>query len=321
MNLHVGIDTLGGISNPIDSTEKESKFCDVKFGYDDDEHIYDDPNIILDGKASGRPELPQPYCKANGGQEKPQLSSAASCSGDKRKGRDLPLEPRYAFLDYNKQEKQEQKPTLSSVPPPHSTFLPPGYAAPKSLPHNTPTLEEDTSSNYDDCLPSSPTQGIPSYDDCVPKPSASNYYNYKPESQSQPQDPPSSEGCDKSTNQSPTQAELPPGYASPRALGFLASEAEPEKKLFEEEEITSSSFKPQSEPEKVDLTGDQPVYFPLRSKSIVEEGAYQDVSAVMSGGVSGSGEGKGEAASTLQEDDQYVVMKTPLAKTAPKVFQ
>ncbi len=309
MNLHVGMDA---ISNPINTSAKESELKDVKFGFSDDEHIYDDPNLLLG--ANGRPELPEPYntlSRTADGQAKLDLSSAAAGSAGKQPQLPAALgsrarrgcnddntysEPRYTALNQQFQESSLSS-TYTPASPPHSTFLPPGYASPRSQ-----TFHES-------CVPQPTETAPPDYDDCIVK--------VKPSSG---QAPPRSEDYHRLIHQAPPpKTSLPPGYASPKSLGFLASQSEPGNlTLAEEEAATPSSFKPQVKSEETKAESGEAksggAYFPLRKKSMHREGDYQEVSGVSAGGKASSTDGSSQPEATRPEDeDQYVVMNSLIA--------
>ena len=314
----MGIDTIGGIDNPINASVKESELYNVKFGFNEDEHIYDDPNHILD--ANGHTGTPLPYCtlvrSTEGSQAKINLASATACAGKQRNGgcnEEHYSEPRYTALS-----QQVQESSLSAPAPPP---LPPGYASPKSQIYNEclPELPE-----YDDCVPRPKDQAPPKSEDCN-KP---DYGNCLPKLKEQPdysncllepreQAPPNSEDYHRLLHQAPVKPNLPPGYASPRSL---ASQAELKEVKSTEEEVTvSSSFKPQDEPGQVKADSGEPkAYIPLRKKSMNQGGAYQDMTT---GDIPSSNDGGSQPAEPqLQEEDQYVVMNTPTA-TVPEPLQ
>ena len=340
MNLHVGMDTFGGINNPINAAAmKESELLNVKFsfGNEDDEHIYDDPNLLLD--ANGSPVVPVGYSAPKGtpeaqakvdmgaGSKKQPPSNAAMCGSGcgREQGNKAPTEPRYAPLYSQFQQSSSSGPYMAASPP-HSTFLPPGYASPKS------------SQIYHECMPPAEEEECPNYDDCVPKPrERPQQHNYKNIAVLEPKEKPELDSAPQTADSAPLTPQrynklvhntgagigLPPGYASPKFLGVLASQDEPEKVDLAGGEATVSSFKPQAQPQEVKTSSGETgsgegKYFRLKRESMQKESAYQELSEATVGVAPGGGDGG--APSHEQEDDQYMVMGSVTVKI-PKPLQ
>lgn len=234
----------GGIDNPIDGSVKESELYDGKFGYEECDHVYDDPNRLVMTTS----EL-APYSTLSRSAEEQAQSAPALLSLPPRNkaryvfGDTQDSEPRYE--DISQQQVKESSFGAVTDSPPHSPSLLSGYTSPNV---------------YDECQPKPPN-----YDDCVPK--------------QEEQTPPTLEDYQKLIHQCPeSAANKSQSYASPTSLA-----PQEEEKVTEEAVALSSSVKPQAEQtdddtgEKKDLA-EQDVYFPLIKKSMAQTGIYQEVS-------------------------------------------
>lgn len=232
------MDTFGKFDNPVNSCMKESEPCSVKFGFNDNEHIYDDPNLLFDAK--GNLESPEPYLAAHTGiKDQAKLQPPSAAAVPSKDISDPSSEPRYMSIN--------EQPSVTAPPP--STFLPPGYSSPRSP-----------------CVPKLSEDAIPDYDDCLSKPTTTQPTS-KPKA-------PWSQDYSKLLHQASMTAQLPPGYASPKSVGCLESQMD----MGEEETTTSSfKAQVETEKEDLVDAKDQSVYFPLRIKSMQKEGAYQEV--------------------------------------------
>ena len=184
-NLHVGANVF---DNPMNASIKESELSAIKFGFDDDEHIYDDPNLLCN--ANSLPESPEPYnvaCTSTKDQAELQPSLAAAAPS---KESDSISEPRYMSIS--------EKTSLSSVAAsPNSTLIPQDYSTPMSP--CVPQHPENPTPEHDDC-----------YDDCLSSPATTQ---------------PSSKPTAAIVTGIP-QSYSNPVYASPNSVGCLESQIE-----------------------------------------------------------------------------------------------
>ena len=306
-NLHLGIDT-GGVINTINSDVKESAFngkCEL-----DDEHIYDDPNLLMD---FGDSKIPAPLAAA---------AAAATATATA------------AAVSYNTLNHGNSK----TIPSPYD------YAVPPSLDTKpAPQAKSAAATPYANSSVSNSGERKPPYANFTAsnsggrKPPYANFtasklaagsatdesddsrYQAAPISLSS-----SSLGKPVATPR-PTPSPTPPGYSVPKPV--IPNRAAPKPP-------GSSVPQPQTAkkievPEKVDLAedileGKETVgYFPLMRKGRTEESsAYQALLNVKTGASTGNQSQQEATASHaqqevpgLEEEEEYTVMNSPQVKT------
>lgn len=272
MNLH---STINPVSINSDVKEKESKLDDVKFDFEDSDHIYDDPNLFTstcsssDGAASTVKPRPLDYTTPVPKLQptSPTSTSGASCSaakgsGDKEKALN---DNRYTSLPGYATPKASSNPFAATSTPKASSNpfaatsaspLPPGYAAPRPSLGNSSPPEP----------PSSAVPKRPGYTEINVTPTA---------------DPTLASGV--------TAPKPPPGYAVPRPQ--------------------STGDNKQGTVETDEGKKENAGYFSLlqvTTTTQAENGAYQKLNRTPSTAKQGANRTR-----EVAEEDEYVVMHSP----------
>ena len=289
MNSNMPLDSPSSAHNPLsinngDVKMKESKLDDVKFDFDDSEHIYDDPNLFTSIGAQGQPNgnstgrnaaveklraldytTPVPKLQPAGASATAathdQKSGAAARPQAQKKGTPFSND-RYTNLP-GYATPRTQSSSSSAVPPPGP---PPGH----SVPRTSTVLETPAAAT----TPAPPNTSIPK---------RSGYAVPRPQDTTTQKEP----DVKAVASRVPDSAVPGPEGVSQKQEGVKKEPGPAEQK---------------------EMVG----YFSLLQVNRKEEGgAYQELSTVQTNQQNGSTVGNG---STLGpgpgEDDQYVVMKS-----------
>ena len=300
---------LNAATNPIsinnsDIKIKESELDDVKFDFEDSEHIYDDPNLFtsVNGQSQSGNAAVAKLRALDYSSPVPKLTGAAPGHGTTAE-----KDPRYTNLP----GYATPRPVLSTAP------APPGYASPRTsglvtapslktsslvpapeVP-NTSRPKRPISKEQATIAPTAGSNPFSSAETKPPGDTVSQQQDTNPFSSTEPKPPGIKQDTPVPTSGptlSGSTAPNPPGYATPRPLSV------------EKKRDTTEKAATQEEKEAVG-------YFSLLDVNKREEGgAYQELASTLAK-ESAQKQNGSAVAGLMEEDDQYVVMNSPQMKT------